>query len=326
MKRILAFALILLMLFSSCSTEKTIGTDYDFTETAKKTVQAVQKKFPEPVVGSTGGEWMLLNERRLPGFTASEEREAIYYENLCTLLTDSGGVLSSTKSTEYSRVILALSAMGKDVTNVAGFDLLKNGFGSMEFVAKQGLSGAVFALLALDAGKLESPEGSDVTREALIDYILENEYPEGGWAIMGTQADVDATAQALQALAAYRDDERVATAIDRALILLSERQTPEGGFYAWDGINSQTAAEMIIALTTLGIDVRTDPRFIKENGWLGSFLMEYYLGNGSFCITKGGKENDLATDACLRALISILRFDSGKSPFYDVIQNTPTNS
>lgn len=326
MKRFLAFVLILLMLFSSCSAEKKIGTDYDFTETAKKTVQAVQKNFPEPVVGSTGGEWMLLNERRLPGFTVSEEREAIYYENLCTLLTDSDGVLSNTKSTEYSRVILALSAMGKDVTNVAGFDLLKNGFGSMEFVTKQGLSGAVFALLALDAGKLEPPAGSDVTREALVGYILENEYPEGGWAIMGTQADVDATAQALQALAPYHHEEKVATAIDRALLLLSERQTPEGGFYAWDGINSQTAAEVIVALTTLEIDIRTDSRFIKENGWLGSFLMEYYLGNGSFCITKGGKENALATDACLRALISILRFDNGNSPFYELIQVIPTNS
>ena len=317
---------VLLLLFSSCSAGKTAGTDYDFTDVAQKTVQSVQKNFPDPVVGSTGGEWMLINERRLPGFTVSKEREAVYYENLCTLLTDSNGVLSSTKSTEYSRVILALSAMGKDVTDVAGFDLLKNGFGSMEFITKQGLSGAVFALLALDAGKLEPPTGSDVTREALLGYILENEYPEGGWAIMGDEADVDATAQALQALAAYRNDERVAAAIDRALVLLSERQTPEGGFYAWDGINSQTTAEVIVALTTLEINVRTDPRFIKENGWLGSFLMEYYMGNGSFCITKGGKGNALATDACLRALISILRFDNGNSSFYDIIKVTPTDS
>ena len=225
-------------------------------------------------------------------------------------------MLSATKNTEYSRTIIAVSAIGKDPASVAGYNLFSH-YMTMDEVTKQGLPGAIFALIALDCKNYPLPDGSEVTRDSLIDYILEHEYEGGGWAVVGSAADVDVTAQALQALAPHTNDERVAAAAERAVNLLSTRQNDDGGFYAWQGINSQTTAQVIIALTSLGIDPRTDERFIKKDGWTGSFLMKYYLGDGTFCHTLGNGADAMATDQCLQALISIKLIDDGGGAFYN---------
>ncbi len=47
-------------------------------------------------------------------------------------------------------MILALTAIGKDPTNVGGHNLLK-GLDSMSYINKQGINGPVFALIALDS-------------------------------------------------------------------------------------------------------------------------------------------------------------------------------
>lgn len=314
MKKIIAAALGLLILLSACGKE-TVGTDYDFSPVIEKTTEQVMESAPSPVHDSIYGEWSVINAAR-SGASVPQSWFDEYYANLCTALEEAGGVLSATKNTEYSRTIIALSAIGKDPANVAGYDLFSHNM-TMDEVTKQGISGVIFALIALDCKDYPLPEGSEVTREALVDYILENEYEGGGWAIIGDSADVDVTAQALQALAPHTDDERAAAAAERAVALLSARQNDDGGFYAWQGVNSQTTAQVMIALTSLGIDPRTDERFIKSGGWIGSFLMKYYLGDGTFCHTIGNGADAMATDQCLQALISIKLLDNGGGAFYD---------
>ena len=102
---------------------------------------------------------------------------------------------------------------------------------TMDEVTKQGLPGAIFALIALDCKDYSLPEGSEVTREALVDYILENEYEGGGWAIIGDSADVDVTAQALQALTPYMGDEKVAAAAEPSI---TSHKTKKGAFAPFD--------------------------------------------------------------------------------------------
>lgn len=313
MKKIIAAALALLILLSSCGKE-TVGTDYDFSPVIEKTVEQIIEAAPSPVHDSIYGEWSVINAAR-SGVLVPQSWFDEYYANLSAALKEADGVLSATKNTEYSRTIIALSAIRKDPASVAGYNLFSH-YMTMDEVTKQGLPGAIFALIALDCKDYSLPEGSEVTREALVDYILENEYEGGGWAIIGDSADVDVTAQALQALAPHMDDEKVA-AVERAVNLLSERQNDDGGFYAWQGINSQTTAQVIIALTSLGIDLRTDERFIKSGGWTGSFLMKYYLGDGTFCHTLGNGADAMATDQCLQALISLELSDNGGGAFYN---------
>lgn len=313
MKKIIAAALALLILLYACGKE-TVGTNYNFSPVIEKTVEQIIEAAPSPVHDSIYGEWSVINAAR-SGVLVPQSWFDEYYANLSAALKEADGVLSATKNTEYSRTIIALSAIGKDPASVAGYNLFSH-YMTMDEVTKQGLPGAIFALIALDCKNYPLPDGSEVTRDSLIDYILEHEYADGGWAIIGDSADVDVTAQALQALAPHTNDEKVAAA-ERAVNLLSERQNDDGGFYAWQGINSQTTAQVIIALTSLGIDPRTDERFIKSGGWTGSFLMKYYLGDGTFCHTLGNGADAMATDQCLQALISLELSDNGGGAFYN---------
>ena len=47
-----------------------------------------------------------------------------YYKNVTAAVTEAGGRLSETKYTEYSRLVLALTAIGRDPRDVGGYDLL----------------------------------------------------------------------------------------------------------------------------------------------------------------------------------------------------------
>lgn len=303
------------MLLSGCGAEK-IPTDYDFSGIAAETMAHILEETPNPVHDSVRGEWTVIVAARY-GADIPEGWNDIYYDNLCAVLTENDGELSATKHTNYSRAVLALTAIGKDITDVAGYNLLDN-YMSMEAITRQGLAGNIFALISLDSGNYELPEGSDVTREKLILDILEQEYDIGGWALMGEDPDVDITAQAIQALAPYYgNDDEVTAAVDRAVAHLSSVQKPDGGFYAWESENVQTAVQVVLALTSIGIDIRTDERFIKDDNWIGSYIMQYHLGGGAFCHTIGMAENSMATDQCMEAFIAIERFDSGKTSFYD---------
>ena len=315
MKKILALLLALTLALAGCSAAEKVTADYDFSEIIDETMKATLEAAPEPEHNHVYGEWCIVNGVR-SGQEIPESWYATYYENLCATMTEAEGKLSSTKNSTYSRVVIALTAIGKDVTNVAGYNLLDN-YMEMETVMKQGISGAIFALIALDCGNYDLPEGSDVTREALINALLDAEFENGGWAIIGTDPDVDITAQVLQALSPYTADEKVNAAVERGVAVLAGLQHEDGGFSGWGGVNSQSNAQVIIALTSLGIDIRTDVRFIKGENWLGSYIMKYYLGDGQFEHILGNGYDAMATDQCLQALMCIDRFDKGETRFYD---------
>lgn len=314
LKKILALLLAVLLL-SGCSAGEIITVDYDFTPVIDETMAKTVELAPELEHSHIYGEWCVVNGLRF-GKEIPESWYDTYYENLCKTMVEMDGKLSSTKHTTYSRVVIALSALGKDITNVAGYNLLDN-YMEMDAVMKQGIPGAIFALIALDCGNYDLQEGSDVTRKALVNALLDAEFENGGWAIIGDEPDVDITAQVLQALAPYVSDERVKVAVERGVAVLAGLQNEDGGYSGWGGFNSQSNAQVIIALTSLGINLRTDERFIKGENWLGSYLMKYYLGDGQFEHTLGNGYDAMATNQCLQALMCIDRFDKGETRFYD---------
>ncbi|MBQ7874697.1 MAG: terpene cyclase/mutase family protein [Oscillospiraceae bacterium] len=314
MKKLLALVIIFVLVFSGCKAEK-IGTDYDFSEVAADTMAHIIEEAPNPGHNHINGEWTVIVAAR-GGAEIPEGWFDTYYENLCNTLTENDGVLSGTKHGSYSRAVLTLAAIGKDPTDVAGYNLLES-YTDYDFVTHQGIPGSIFALLSLDSVGYEIPEGN-VSREKLIQHLLDEEYEGGGWALMGEKPDVDMTAQAIQALAPYYgENEEVTAAIERAVAHLSEVQKPDGGFYAWESENVQTAAQVVIALSSIGIDIRTDERFIKEEGWIGSYIMQYYLGGGAFCHTLGTQENAMASDQCMQAFVAMELLENGEGRFYD---------
>lgn len=314
MKKILSCIIILALLLTGCKAEK-IGTDYDFSEVAAKTMTHIIEEAPNPGHNHINGEWSVIVAARY-GAEVPDGWFDTYYNNLCEYLDECSGELSKTKHTDYSRTLLALSAIGKDPSDVNGYNILES-YTDYYFVTHQGISGSIFALISLDSMEYEIPNGN-VSREKLIEHILSEEYENGGWALFGEKADIDITAQVIQAFSPYYgENSKVTEAVDRAVELLSNVQKDDGGFYAWESENVQTAAQVMIALCSIGIDVRTDERFIKEDGWIGSYMMKYYLGDGAFCHTLGTNENAMATDQCMQALIALELFEKNEGRFYD---------
>ena len=320
--------------------QKALVTNYDKLVAAEAAYAELVKALQEDTskTNETTGAWQQPYQKALDGVKSDElafgsewlvialarsgrEVPDSYYDSVVKAVQDAGGVLSDRKFTEYSRTILALTAIGKDPTNVGGYDLLSK-LADMDNVTFQGLNGAIFALIALDSNKYDVPAvadgGKQVTRDGLVAYILEQQLSDGGWALSGDNADPDMTAMALQALAAYRTgDKAVQSAVDKALKTLSDMQQADGGYSSWGTLNSESCAQVIIALTALGIDPAKDSRFAK-NGLTVLDALLSFAADGGFRHTADGERNDMATEQALCALTAYARLLDGKTALYDM--------
>ena len=227
-----------------------------------------------PIPGAVGGEWMVLGLIR-----SGREVPEDYYDGAVEYIQaniNEEGRLHRAKVSENARMILALTALGMDVTDVGGHNLL-TGMADQDFAKKQGHNGPIWALLAFDCADYEIPEGN-VTRDWLIEYLLEVQLDDGGWALTGEVSDADMTGMALQALAPYyNENEKVKKAVDTAVSKLSEMQNADGGYSSIDGPNCESISQVIVGLTALGIDPNTDPRFIKNGLSAVDALCGYFV-------------------------------------------------
>ena len=283
----------------------------------EKTAGYLQAQIAEPGTGSVGGDWLIFGLAR-SGVKVPQKYFDAYYENVEAAVREKNGVLSDRKYTEYSRTVLALTAIGKNPADVAGFDLLKP-LADFEQVTRQGINGTIFALLALDSGNYEIPENPDAavqaTRQMYVDELLARALPDGGWTLTGGEPDVDITAMTLQALAKYRDQADVTAAVERGLAVLSSLQEPDGGYVSWGSSNSESVAQVIVALTELGVSL-TDSRFVKSGNTLVSRLLEFRTENGAFRHILDGEEDVMATEQGFYALVAVSRAEQGKSTLY----------
>lgn len=283
-------------------------------DTIYKTTGDFMATLGTPTVNSTGGEWMVIGLAR-----SGRTVPAGYYDNVVKYVkakADANERLHPTKVTDNARVILALTAIGKDVTNVGGHNLLK-GLDSMDYVQAQDINGPIFTLIALDSHNY--PTMGDVTREKLIQVILDAQLNDGGWNLSAENADPDMTAMAIQALAPYyKTNETVKAAVDKALEALSALQRSDGGFDSWGTVNSESCAQVIVALTALGIDPTADSRFVKNGHTVLDALAGFYVTGGGFRHTADGERNDMATEQGYYALAAYYRFANTQTRLYDM--------
>lgn len=292
----------------------------NYREVLAQTAAYLSASVPDPGVSSIGGEWAVIGLARngsLPADWAST-----YYTNLVRTLRDTGGVLHRVKYTEYSRVVIALSSLGFDPTDVAGYDVLSP-LGDFDQVCWQGVNGPIWALIALDSRGYDAPTAPEgkrqTTRDALVDAILESEIAGGGWALSGSVPDVDMTAMALTSLAPYcgaRAD--AAAAIERGLSVLSSLQGEGGGFGDAGSASSESCAQVVVALASLGIDPASDERFVKESGSVLDALCSFAVPGGGFKHVADGEVNGMATEQGFYALVAYERLLSGKTSLFDM--------
>lgn len=265
--------------------------------------------------GISSNEWMLIATSRLKNSknvsTYAGEIEAFIAQMY-------QGNLNNTQPTQWYRMILATLACGGNPKNVAGHDLLADGIyyhAQFSAIERQGINGLSWALLAMDAAAEQAPEDADYNRKKLIDGILSLQHSDGSYSLMGA-GDPDVTAMAVQALAPYYNNETVGAAIDRALAWLSYAQQPAGDYVSYGYANAESTAQVVLALTALGIDVQRDGRFIKDGNTAIDGLLTYKSADGRFSHILGEAANGLATSQSLLALSAIYRFYSGQSFIY----------
>ena len=294
MKRFLALILALSLLLTACGGGE---EKWNANALAEQTAALLLEKNPEPIPGPLGGEWLVLGMCRL-GYDLPEGWIDGYRQKLERYVTDCGGILHDRKYTEYSRVILTVTAMGGDARNVAGYDLTAP-LEDYEQTIFQGVNGAIYALLALDSGNY----GSEAIRERYIAHILQKELPDGGWCMMGDVPEADVTAMALQALAKYRDREDVGAAVERGLKVLE----------AAEYTTSEAVSQTIVALCELGMPADEKVKL----------LLTYQTEAGDFRHVMDGDADALSTEQAFYALVSASLQLSGKS-LYRMAANTCT--
>lgn len=225
-------------------------------------------------------------------------------------------MLHARKYTEYARVVLALTAIGKDPRDVGGYDLLSP-LGDFECVTFQGLNGAVFALLALDAGGYAVPAAptgqTQATREGYLAEILAYQTPAGGFSLDadGGDADADITAMALCALAPYSGDAGVSDAARAAFLWLSDAQGANGDFGS-----AESNAQVLIALAAYGIPPE-DAHFVKDGRSALDALLTYAVPGGGYRHAAADAEaNPMASEQALLALAAVARQRAGENGLY----------
>ena len=320
-KRILCLALALALVLALPALA---ATDQELNAAVEKSAAYMLETVKNPQVGSIGGEWAVIGLAR-SGYAVPQAYWDDYYAAVEQYVKDCGGVLHDKKYTEYSRVSLALTAIGADPTDVAGYNLLTP-LGDFDKTVWQGVNGPIWALIALDSGDYDMPVNAQAetqaTRQMYVDEILRRQLSDGGWNLTADSgsgtADPDLTGMAIQALAGYRDQAAVKSAVEKALSCLSAMQNAQGSFDSWGTSNSESSAQVLVALCTLGISP-DDARFVKNGNTVLDGLLSYRQADGSFRHTAGGSgSNQMASEQGFYALVAAQRAAAGKSGLYQM--------
>ena len=241
MSMALALAVGFTMMFagSGIAEAKSVSAS-DIKSAFEKTGDYLYSTVTDPVVGSTGGEWVIYGLGNA-GYDMSDSYVQKYKTNLVNTLKEgyrgTSGILHDKKFTEYARAIIACTYGGLNATDIDGYDLTA-ALADFVNVKWQGMNGPIWALIALDAGGYDVPKLTNAyydtygkladselaegqteksrqnSRARMVNYILANQISDGGWSLQtkaevegasgySGSSDVDMTGMALTALAPY---------------------------------------------------------------------------------------------------------------------------
>lgn len=292
----------------------------DVSRVLNTTLAQLATTVTEPQFGTTAGEWTVLCLARSDYYAKNDAYFTNYYDRIVEYVNakatsiNMNGALHKKKSTDNSRLIVALSAIGKDATCVGDWNLIAP-YDDFNWIKNQGINGTIWALIALDSNNYQTTDPN--IRQQCINQILDMELETGGWPLASGKFDNDITAMALQALYPYRNQPEVAAAAERAFNYLSEIQLNTGGFLYGSAETSESAAQVIVACTTWGINPDTDSRFIKNGKSVVDNLLSYYVEADAMFAHQGNSSNAMATDQACYALVAYNRFINGKNSLYN---------
>lgn len=161
------------------------------------------------------------------------------------------------------------------------------------------INGPIFALIALDMGNYTIPADAFWTRDKLLETILNHKYLSDGFGL-------DMVTMLMQSIGPYMDDpvygERVRAKLDEGLEIVLDSfgsknvyKNPYG--VQWGGVyTSEGSAQIVCAMSAMGVDCHTDPRMSNGTQSALTALLDYAdYREGYFAHTNTTPKNAMAT-------------------------------
>ena len=214
--------------------------------------------------------------------------------------------------TNIDRKIMTLTARGFDCSNLAKYndgkpfiDAKGNEIDNLAQVlytykGSYTINGPIFALIALDMGNYTIPADAYWTRDKLLETILNHVYLSDGFGL-------DMVTMLMQSIGPYMNDPvygtRVKAKLEEGLKIVLESFGDKNAYknpygVQWGGVyTSEGSAQIVCAMSAMGVDCHTDPRMSNSEGQSAlTALLDYAdYQSGYFAHTNTTPKNALAT-------------------------------
>ncbi|MDN3954806.1 prenyltransferase/squalene oxidase repeat-containing protein [Sporolactobacillus laevolacticus] len=213
--------------------------------------------------------------------------------------------------TDLDKTAMVVKALGQDPTDYQNHNLIKAIYSDASI---KSLMDFTYALTALSTDDYTIPSDALWTQDQLIASLVKLQTSSGGWGWAGDpngDPDVDTTGMVLTALSHYQD--KAKDPIDKGISYLKNSEQADGGFVNYSP-NSNSTAQVIIALSSLGIDP-TEGDFNK-NGHTPVTSLDQYKSNGGYKWASFSESDDpFSNEQVIQGLVAYTLFKEGDQLF-----------
>lgn len=260
-----------------------------------------------------------LGELAKNGKTTDDKGNVITEESILK-----GGYAAQT----YGKIALAVTALGKDASDVNGFNLIEKLVSRSVYEASSIYSRESMILFAIDSKKYELPKGDAyLTREELVEKAaadVENQIDTSiNW------NSVDSAAMAIQPLAPYAATDGAVKATCEKAIRFLESMQGSNGFFGDEAMpnNPWTLAQVMITAGAFEkhiLDEEDGSDWIKNGVTFVDCVEEHVNTSGE------GKVTDtllsFQPEQLLRGINSCIRATEGKATIFDMTADALTSN
>ncbi len=225
----------------------------------------------------------------------------------------------ASSSTDYSRMILAITASGEAPTGFGGSDFVSLLEGTYDDVTQQigdaaSLNDDAFGVMALVAAG--HSQSSQIVADS-VSFILASQNGDGGWGYtVGSDSDADMTSAVIMALMAAGELASSAPIVS-ALAYIKSTQQDSGGFLSWGSTNAETDSWAINALVACGEDPNGAGWSSTADNTPVDDLLTYQQPGGEFYF-QGGVPGAWPPQTTAKAIVALL------GEYYPVVTLEPT--
>lgn len=297
--------------------EQAIAAQYEMAAVAPGALLGTQNTYP---AGESINDWMAFTLARC---NQEEDYEA-YLQALEHYVTQQY-MQPQTGINGRHRIALTVLALGGDPTAFGtdaggmAIDLVADStwnYGGD--YALETINITAYALLLLQAADVALPADARYTEATLVQIILAQQNPDGGFGLMAGTSDVDITSMVLQALAGNRDLPQVEDAIASALDYLKDAMAENGTFISYGSDSCESLCQVILALCALGLGEEAMFSTAVQT------LLQYQCADGSFRHALADNDGDyMTTQQVILTLCALHRLQTAQPGIYDLADAAP---